>query len=225
MTIGFAAPEGSLGALLRRRRLELGMTQWQVASLVGCLTHRVCQHERQKFIPLPSTLLGYSIALDIEYERLLSLREAAVCESFYGQLLWSHREIEHGTVAGADGHYSRGEKPCPECTLALRKQSEEKRRARGAEERKPGCGTAAGYRRHIKYYEGPCPDCEEEFERLRDARAHCDPNRTPPCGTRNGYAFHMRYCETPCDPCLRASRDATERHRRVAKLAQRASTS
>ena len=65
-----------------------------------------------------------------------------------------------GTMAGAQRHYARGEKPCEKCRAGRNAYQRAYRRRAGVKPWKtPECGTPQGYKRHIYYGEIACRPC------------------------------------------------------------------
>src|SRR5260370_42059605 len=70
-----------LGTALRRRRLELGMSQRQLARLIGLSAHsNLGDYERGQRIPPGDIVIACEELLSVEPDYLQSLRREALCE-------------------------------------------------------------------------------------------------------------------------------------------------
>jgi len=70
-----------LGRALRRRRLELGMSQRQLARLIGLSAHsNLGDYERGQRIPPGDIVMACERLLSVEPDYLQSLRREALCE-------------------------------------------------------------------------------------------------------------------------------------------------
>jgi transcriptional regulator with XRE-family HTH domain len=70
-----------LGLALRRRRLELGMSQRQLARLIGLSAHsNLGDYERGRRIPPGDIVVACEQLLSVEPDYLQALRREALCE-------------------------------------------------------------------------------------------------------------------------------------------------
>jgi transcriptional regulator with XRE-family HTH domain len=70
-----------LGTALRQRRLELGMSQRQLARLIGLSAHsNLGDYERGQRIPPGDIVVACEQLLSVEPDYLQSLRRDALCE-------------------------------------------------------------------------------------------------------------------------------------------------
>jgi len=70
-----------LGITLRRRRMELGMSQRELARLIGLSAHsNLGDYERGQRIPPGDIVVACEHLLSVEPDSLQSLRRAALCE-------------------------------------------------------------------------------------------------------------------------------------------------
>jgi transcriptional regulator with XRE-family HTH domain len=159
------------GPLIRRRRYQLGLTQFDVAIAAGVSTCTVSSWETGRQLPRISSRAGIAAALNLP----VSILQVA--------LLLSHQirnrrggieEAVCGTVGGYRKHYKRGEKPCDACRKKHSEEDRERRKRKGGKPFKPAvCGTASGRRKHYRNGEKPCDACRKkhnEEERNRSKR-------------------------------------------------------
>ena len=75
-----------------------------------------------------------------------------------------------GTLSSYNRHLRWGEKPCDECTDAMRRYHKRRRVSTRTIPLKP-CGTNAAYNRHLKNNETPCEECREAaVQHMRNRR-------------------------------------------------------
>lgn len=119
--------------------------------------------------------------------------------------------IKHGTYAGAQTHYRRGEPLCEPCKEARREYSRELYRKVATGEHRPikpepaECGTYAGYFRHYRKGEKACKRC-------RDAKAaeHRKYREENPDFVERCRQWHREYRKRPEVRKRRAARQAEE---------------
>lgn len=112
-------------AALRARRLELGLTQDQLARRLGVTNGAVSKLELGAGgSPLLATLRRWADALGLELYWAPKLDQR-------GYRGGADRDIpsRHGSIAGAQRHYVRGEKLCGPCLAARRDYDRERMRA------------------------------------------------------------------------------------------------
>lgn len=103
---------------LRARRLELGLTQSQVAQMLNIQKSAVNDHEAGRKSPILWTLNRWASVLGMQVQVVVSPtgRQLRPC----------------GTVAAAKRHRYRGEAPCPPCSAAERERDRDRKRAQRA---------------------------------------------------------------------------------------------
>ena len=131
---------------------------------------------------------------------------------------------QKGTMAGAQRHYYRGEKPCEACRAGANAYNRERSRRAGVKPRTIAeCGTAEGYRRHLYLREvacRPCVDAEAARALAYQRSRGVQPRKLRPCGTVAAYLRHHAHGEPACDACAEAHRMYKRRsyQRRVTRI-------
>lgn len=129
--IPFVAAEGErLSSLLRRRRIELGITIGRASAETGVLRSSFVKYEAGRSMPRVERLEKLGRYYRIPDEDLFTAYNEQLI-----RLPNAQAPGIHGSWAEAQAHYARGEKPCDACRKAandyLRRTKEIRRRQAG----------------------------------------------------------------------------------------------
>lgn len=206
--------------LLRRRRLELGLLQREVAICLDVTTNSYGDYERKNRHPREQTLRKLSDALAIPWVDILCAVNTTLTATPVKWLKPLHiLTAQCGTLSGPNYHQQRGEPCCDLCTEIRRVYKINARRARGVKAKNivAPCGTDSGYVRHRRQGTKVCADCLDAHREYHRAYSGNQPLSPALCGTISGYRKHLRDGSEPCREC-RAANAADSAMRRQNRL-------